>query len=157
MGRFHFATYCLLFFICLGIAYAKPNAEALSATKTVSATLYLVELEVSKSGGASATFAWVPIAIDKKCHGISLIECRRVPVPKPRRFFASPPQQVLTAAVSSAVAPRVFAKLKSEKFYPQADRTWNPGQLEDSLRFRFRVKWELWSNGENFEILDFTP
>jgi hypothetical protein len=145
-------------FIVSGVVLAEPGNEFVRESKTVIATLYVTEIHCQGKKDPTATLIWIPGAIEQECLSRGASQCEKIAQTKlfaaEGRPIASPPYQVLRQ-IPASVPPSVAKKLKLMIDKPGcAGAVKMPAVLKERS-FRVRVKWLQWSNGEDFEILEF--
>lgn len=168
--RIVFALFFLFFAgVSINTRAVPPGKDASPLeVKEIDAKLVLVGMSKQNGKLVSAEFAWIPKSSEKFCFGKALNGCREKDHERTHKSYkGEAPTQVLLESVTDS--PRyegqyetLFAKLSGISFVDSFLKKQNAGdtdeikitEVERSKVVKARVRWELWSNGENFRILE---
>ena len=132
------------------LARADPGNEEILDSTDATVRLYLFEVHRAPDGSVTGLgVAWLPKDIEQRCLGLSLRGCReldRQAARDPKRRPSRPLGELVTEP-----------SLREELARRWALKPGRPGvetleKLSRAISAKARVRWELWSNGENFAV-----
>jgi hypothetical protein len=176
LGHNIFAVGALAFWLAPHVVLAKPGAESLVKTRTVTARLYISAVGYSAADLTGVELVWVPESVEAACKDRSLKECESLDYE--RRVIRSagaenvpiglkpPTGEIPSRVLKSWVTIRDPWPESKDVLETLRNILSRPPELKNkigSLEYRYptlqadrsvkgQLKWELWSNGENFRI-----
>lgn len=149
---------------------ASPKAEmpGLVSERELKLSLCPVAIDLERDGRIKwVRLAFVPYGLYGKCRGLFYKECRDVLITKRISAFArrkNEPEDLLDIKVERAKQPELLAKLSTSPavraLRERVDVTWTSagkGQeypLDFKRLLRARVRWRVFVNKENLDLLD---
>jgi hypothetical protein len=142
---------------------AEPGAEVILDSKTCQVRLYVTAVSANGASVDGAELAWLPRSSESDCAGQSIAHCRDLD-PKPGAA-KQPPHRTLTRWVTAREgAPAALLAAINDALRPDDRRALKAGAAQtsfDSIDIHRSivadVRWTLWSNGENFDVLRPVP